>query len=276
MSYIEQFHYQITGNPGGHKLVFLHGLMGAGQNWRPLAKHFEDEFEILTFDQRGHGRSFHPAGGYHPRDFAGDLRRILDDLKWAEVALVGHSMGGRNALEFAHLYSSRVRALVLEDIGPEANWGAVERIEKLLEAVPSPFADRAAMRDFFTREYAARIAWYPQPEVISRFLQTNMEEREDGRYDWRFDRAGIFASMREGRQEEHWDALRNLKMPTLIVRGAKSQDLSSETFARMRRELPSATAVEIPDAGHWVHFDQPSAFLSVLKAFFHAQLGTNL
>lgn len=276
MSYLERFHYQITGNPDGNKLVFLHGLMGAGQNWRPIARLFEPQFHILTFDQRGHGRSFHAENAYHPRDFAGDLRHILDELGWASVTLVGHSMGGRNALEFAHLFPSRVRALVLEDIAPDANWTAVDRIARLLAAVPTPFANRAEMRAFFETEYAKRIAWYPQPEVIARFLQTNMIEKPDGTYDWRFDRAGIFRSMEEGRREDRWDALRNLKMPTLIVRGGDSQDLTPELFAQMRRELPTAEAVEIPGAGHWVHADQPEAFARALSAFFQAHLGRNL
>jgi pimeloyl-ACP methyl ester carboxylesterase len=74
--------------------------------------------------------------------------------------------------------------------------------------------------------------------------------------------------MREGRNEDRWDAFANLKMPVLIVRGGRSTDLSPETFARMRRVLPGARAVEIPDAGHWVHFDQPEAFIQALKTFF--------
>lgn len=276
MSYLEQFHYQITGNPEGHKLVFLHGLMGAGQNWRPVAKTFEDRFQILTFDQRGHGRSFKPAQGYHPRDFANDLKQILAELRWDKIALVGHSMGGRNSLEFAGHYPDQVAALVLEDIGPEANSGAISRIERLLEAVPTPFSSREEARGFFAREYASRIAWYPQPEVISRFFQTNIEEKPDGTYDWRFVKQGIFESMRTGRNEDRWDMLRNLRMPVLMIRGANSGDLPAETFARMRAVLPHASAVEIPEAGHWVHFDQPDAFIAALNAFFRTVFGSNL
>lgn len=276
MGYLEQFHYQITGNPQGHKLVFLHGLMGSGANWRSIAKAFESDFHILTFDQRGHGRSFHPQSGYHPRDFAQDLRNILDELGWAEIALVGHSMGGRNALEFALHFSQRVKALVIEDIGPEASSAAMGRIEKMVDLVPVPFHSREEVREFFKEKYAGLISWTPKAETVAKFFETNIEQKPDGTFNWRFDKNGIFQSMREGRNEDRWDALRNLKMPVLIVRGERSTDLPPDIFARMRQVLPAAKAAEIKGAGHWVHFDQPEEFIAVLKEFFGEVYGSNL
>lgn len=268
MRHIDNFYHQITGNPAGHKLVFLHGLMGAASNWRSIAKAFEDKYHILAFDQRGHGRSFHPPGAYHPRDFAHDLKLILDDLGWESAIVVGHSMGGRNALEFAVHFSQRVKALVIEDIGPEANSRAIDRITRLLSLVPTPFASRDEARQFFENEYPELIAsFYPQGRVVAKFLLTNIEEKNGG-WDWRFDKNAILSSMQQGRHEDRWDALRNLRMPVLIVRGANSADLTADVFARMKATLPSAQAVEIPDAGHWVHFDQPQAFIRVLKEFF--------
>ncbi len=248
--------------------MFLHGLMGAASNWRSIAKAFEDRYHILTFDQRGHGRSFHPLAGYHPRDFAQDLRLILDELGWTQVLLVGHSMGGRNALEFALHFAQRVKALVIEDIGPEANSKALDRIQKLLELVPTPFATRDQARKFFESDYPDLISFYPQARVVAKFFLTNIEEKSDGKWNWRFDKQAILNSMREGRQEDRWDALRNLLMPVLIVRGQNSADLTPEVYQRMKVTLPSATAVEILGAGHWVHFDQPDAFIGVLKQFF--------
>lgn len=248
--------------------MFLHGLMGAANNWRSIAKAFEEHFHILTFDQRGHGRSFHPESGYHPRDFAQDLRLILDDLGWNQIILVGHSMGGRNALEFAVHFAQRVKALVIEDIGPEANSNAIGRIEKLLELVPTPFATRDQARKFFENEYPDLISFYPQPRVVAKFLLTNIDEKQPGKWDWRFDKRAVLGALRDGRNEDRWDALRNLKMPVLLVRGESSGDLSPEVFARMKATLPSAMAVEIKGAGHWVHFDQPDAFIKALKEFF--------
>lgn len=256
--------------------MFLHGLMGSAANWRRISNAFLQEFHILALDQRGHGRSFHPPKGYHPRDFADDLRKILDELQWDRVTLVGHSMGGRNALEFAFQFSQRVNVLVMEDIGPDAKAEALTRIERLIEMVPTPFPSRERAKEFFDNEYPEKIAFYPQPKAVSQFLLANIEEKEAGRYDWRFNKEGILMSIREGRNEDRWDRWRNLKMPVLVVRGEQSQDLTREVFQRMHQELPHAEMVEIKHAGHWVHFDQPDAFIQSLKQFFHQTLGSNL
>jgi esterase len=266
--YIENFNYQITGHEQGPKLVFLHGLMGSGANFRSIAKAFESEYHILTFDQRGHGRSFQPDSGYHPRDFASDLKKILDDLQWERIHLVGHSMGGRNAVEFAAHFAQRVISLVIVDIGPESSTGAIGRIQKLLDLVPTPFDSRTAARNFFELEYPQRISFNPQPEVVSRFFLSNIEEKPDGKYDWRFAKDAIFSAMREGRQEDRWDALGNLRMPVLVIRGETSKDLPRDVFDKMLSLLPNGRGVEVPGAGHWVHADQPEAFKTALKQFF--------
>lgn len=248
--------------------MFLHGLMGSTSNWRSIAKAFEDRYHVLAFDQRGHGRSFQPESGFHPRDFASDLNKIMDELGWPSAIVVGHSMGGRNAMEFALHFAHRVKALVIEDIGPEANSRATSRIEKLLDLVPTPFASREQARSFFEGEYPEMISFYPKARVVAKFLLANIDQRDDGKLDWRFSKKAVLGAMREGRNEDRWDALRNLRMPVLIVRGAESDDLTPEIFARMKATLPTAQAVEIEGAGHWVHFDQPEAFIRVLKEFF--------
>ena len=87
-------------------------------NWRRITPHFEQEYQILIFDQRGHGQSFHPPSGYFPKHYAQDLEDILKELGWNHIYLVGHSLGGRNALAFASKFTHRVGKLVVEDIGP--------------------------------------------------------------------------------------------------------------------------------------------------------------
>lgn len=92
MSFLKQFNFDIRGPEDGPKLVFLHGLMGSWTNWRRIFADFETSYRILSFDQRGHGKSLRPDDGYAPEDFAGDLVTILKELGWQTVRLVGHSM----------------------------------------------------------------------------------------------------------------------------------------------------------------------------------------
>ncbi len=204
-------------------------------------------------------------------DYASDLQKIIDDLEWPAIHLVGHSMGGRNALEFAVYFTHRVKKLVIEDIGPEASSEAVSRIEKLLELVPTPFSSRSEARDFFENVYPDKISFYPDAKVVSRFLLANIESRPDGTQDWRFAKAAILETMRAGRNEDRWDAFQNLQMPVLVVRGESSKDLPRPVFERMLLVQPRATGIEIAGAGHWVHFDQPEAFILNLKNFLTIQ-----
>jgi esterase len=142
--------------------------------------------------------------------------------------------------------------------------------------VPTPFASRTEARDFFEHKYAEKIQFYPQPQTVSRFFLSNIEEKPDGTHDWRFAKDAISETMRTGRRGDMWDVYQNLKMPVLVVRGEKSTDLAQPVYERMLQVLPGVEGHQIAGAGHWVHFDQPDAFIQVLKAFFHRHLGTSL
>jgi pimeloyl-ACP methyl ester carboxylesterase len=266
MAYIDNFYYQVYGPNGSKKLVFLHGLLGSGSNWRPVIGAFQDRFQILSFDQRGHGRSFHPPSGYAPEDYAMDLVRILDDLGWDRVDLVGHSMGGRNAMAVAALYPDRVDRLVIEDIGIRPRPAAAERVARWISMVPVPFADRAAAKNYFYGDFVAALKEQPSAMILAQFFFTNIAT-DSGVADWRFFKEGILESLAQGRDVDRTDQWRRITAPVLLVRGERSEDLTHEEWSEMLRLNPGAQGVEIPDAGHWVHFDQTERFVEALGAF---------
>lgn len=246
--------------------------MGSAANWRRIIRDFEKDYQILAYDQRGHGRSFKPDSGYAPLDYAEDLRKILDELEWEKIYLVGHSMGGRNALEFTRNYMHRIIKLVIEDIGPDSNPKAVRNIENLLALVPTPFASKNAAKIFFEETYPQLLGGKPQGVILSRYFYSNIEETSTGTADWRFSKAGILQSVREGRAdsqlEDRWQLVRQLRVPTLVIRGADSEELPKEVYARMLAENPNMVrGVEIANSGHWVHFDQPEQFVKTLQEF---------
>jgi len=266
--YLDQFHHQILGPNQGPKVVFLHGLMGSGANWRKITTQLEDDYHILVFDQRGHGRSLQPEKGYRPEDYADDLSKILDDLSWEKIILVGHSMGGRNALNFASRWPQRVMGLVLEDISPGSDDETVSHIEGLLALVPTPFESRAAAKSFLLEQFPQLIKGNKRAEQLGQYFYSNIEEKPNGQADWRFYKPGVLASLKEGRVQERWHELQSLNMPTLVVRGETSTDLTLEHFAKMQSLNKNVQGVEIAAAGHWVHSDQPQQFLQTLKSFF--------
>jgi pimeloyl-ACP methyl ester carboxylesterase len=254
---LDQFHHQIYGPETGRPWVFLHGLMGFLNNWRKIISGLESTERCLSYDQRGHGRSMKPATGYSPEDYANDLKIILDELAWPKVILVGHSMGGRNALNFAHRFPERVEKLVIEDIGPESSDGNLEYYQILLGLVPAPFKDRASARAFFSGEFLARARTRDNPKMLAEYFYANMEEKSDGTVSWRFSPEAVLESVHQGQLRDRWDEVRSLKVETLLVKGENSRELGLEIYEKMLESNKLIHGVIIPKAGHWVHADQP-------------------
>jgi esterase len=268
MGHLQNFKYELEGPDQAEVVVFLHGVMGSGANWRRITPTFRKSYRVLTYDQRGHGWSFKPEKGYGPENYAEDLKLILDELKIEKIHLVGHSMGGRNALHFAHEYPDRLLSLVIEDIGPEGNPKAMERTAHLLDLVPTPFVSKAAAKEFFEKEFPNRIANHPQKKILGSYFFTNIEEKSDGTADWRFNKNGILISLKAGHFRPRWEQVRDLKCPTLFIRGQNSDDLTAQELAKVKQVNPHIQTVEIANAGHWVHFEQPEEFIRVLAEFF--------
>ncbi|KYG70474.1 hydrolase [Bdellovibrio bacteriovorus] len=267
MSYLNNFYHHIYGPENGRRWVFVHGLMGYGQNWRKIISGIEGTERCLAYDQRGHGRSFQPESGYAPEDYADDLKMIVDELGWEKFILVGHSMGGRNVLNFATRFPDYVERLVIEDIGPEGNPKAHEYYEYLLNLVPAPFANREQAKEYFFGEFIKTAKTRENVQVMANYFYANMEEKPNGLVDWRFSKQGIIDSVRLGRGEGRWNEIEALEVPTLLVRGAQSQELSHENYQKMLASNRLIKGVEIPNAGHWVHSDQPQAFSEALRLF---------
>ncbi len=253
--------------PSDRKWIFLHGLMGYAINWRKIVSGLNKTDVSLIFDQRGHGRSWQPETGYAPEDYAEDVFRISQELGWQKFNLVGHSMGGRNALLFASKYSEKIDRLVIEDIGPEAQADATRYYEDMLGAIPTPFPSKLAAKQFFMNDFGKVAKLRGDLETIGLYLYSNLIDRPDGTADWRFSKNAIFESIKMGRAKDHWRELRALSVPTLVIRGGNSPDLSSEVFSQIAVANPRIQTYEVPNAGHWVHYDQPEVFIRILKQF---------
>lgn len=266
MAYLDQFHHRFYGPETGRKWVFLHGLMGFLNNWRTIIAGIEQTERCLVFDQRGHGRSLKPAGGYAPENYADDLKTILDELGWDRIVLVGHSMGARNGLNFCTRFPERVEAFVLEDIGPDPRPGNSDYYVRMLGTVPVPFKDSATARAFFQNDFPRLFKTRDRVEMIAAFLSANLETKPDGTVNWRFSPEAILASAKTG-EDDRWHEVRALKVPTLLIHGENSRELSSETVREMTAANPMIQSVTFAGAGHWVHADQPERFISEIRRF---------
>ncbi len=285
--FVDQFFTQITGpaeNAAGQptpKLVLLHGVMGYALNWRRVAKAFEDRYQVLAYDSRGHGRSVHADVEKYPDSFtpealAEDLRMILSDLGWSSVNLVGHSMGGRVAYTFASAHPELVHALVIEDIGPNVSPITASTATKVIEKVPVPFATKKEAKEWFEQQFPIVFAEQGKTASLGPWLYANITENELGQGVWRFQVEGVRGAVESGRTQERWTEIEMLACPTLVIRGERSKDLPRDVFEKMltvggRQGGGVIEGVEIAGAGHWVHSEKLEEFNSALAKFLDKQ-----
>ncbi len=265
--FLDNFNYSVLGTNSQSRIVFIHGLMAFSANWRKIAGRLENEFQCLIYDQRGHGRSFKPESGYTPEIFAEDLNKITDELGWNQFHLVGHSMGGRNAMVFAHLFPHKVQTLTIEDMGPDSDAKSYQYYEKMLNSIPTPFTSKQQIKDFFNTTFLTVFAPKESPSVLSLFLQANLEEKSADTFDWKFSKDAVISIVRDGHTKDRWFEVSSFRMPVLLVRGETSHVLKTETFEKMQQVNPNIKGVQISGAGHWVHFEKYEEFTTVLRDF---------
>lgn len=271
--FLENFHYNILGTNASERVVFIHGLMAFAANWRKIATSLESDYQCLIYDQRGHGRSFKPENGYKQEDFAEDLNRITDELGWDRFHLVGHSMGGKNAMVFSYRYPKKVRTLTIEDVGPDITPKVLGYYQRMLESVPTPFSSREEVKSFFQDEFSKVFSAKEPLNILGTFLQANIEGKPNGTYDWRFSKQAIYETVISAHQKDRWFELSQLKLPVLLIRGEKSHVFSHEEYAKMLAVNSNIEGVEVPEAGHWLHYEKSDEFVQILRDFIDRHRG---
>lgn len=262
------------GDPDGRPLVMLHGIRGYAETFAGIAQALQPGWRVIAYDQRGRGRSdWDPARGYYTDAYVADLEEVARQLGLQRFDLLGHSMGGINAIVFAARHPQRLRHLVIEDAGPgafEGSPGAL-RIQRELAETPAGFADREAASAFMR-------ALRPTVTEAARQQRLDSMLKPDGAggFTWRYDHAGIAAtrlSPDPARVVELRPHVARIACPTLVVRGGRSDYLSAAMAQAMVDANPRLTWTEIADAGHYIHDDQPQAFHAAVRSFLHGTDG---
>lgn len=254
-----QLHFERYGD--GHPLIILHGLFGSLENWRTLSKTFAQSFQVLALDQRNHGRSPHSAV-FNYRAMAEDLREFLQQQGLSSAYLLGHSMGGKTAMEFALAYPARVDKLIVVDIAPKAYPPGHDDVFTGLFAL-----DVQTLR---TRQEADATLARTIPDLTLRqFLLKNLERDVSGAFRWRINLEVIhnnYAEVLKGLEESG-----QFQHPTLFIRGENSGYIRAEDMSTIKTIFPQAQMVTIPDTGHWVHAEAPQEFARIVLNFLVRQ-----
>jgi pimeloyl-ACP methyl ester carboxylesterase len=248
--------------------LLLHGGGQTRHSWRGTASRLAAHgWVAITVDARGHGDSEWAQDGDYSLDaFVDDLYTIVSTLDRAPV-VIGASLGGMTALVSQGEQPNMARALVLVDIVPRIEAAGRERIMAFMASAPNGFASLEEVADAVQAYNPNR----PRPSNISG-LTKNVRQHPDGRWYWHWD-PRFLAFGDEPSRAVHADrvyrAAENIKVPTLLVRGARSDIVSPEGGAELLRLIPTATAVEVA-AGHMIAGDDNDVFTANLLGFLAA------
>jgi pimeloyl-ACP methyl ester carboxylesterase len=266
-----------TVGDAGSRVVFVHGLFGQGKNWTTIAKGLADRHRVTLLDLPNHGHS-----PWTDRvDYLEMAEQVAAELeKFGEpVTLVGHSMGGKVAMQLALRRPELLRALVVVDVAPVDYPESGGRTDEPDEEA-SPFAayiaamraldlDRLQARD--DADHALRSA-VPSRMVRSFLLQSLVREGADG-WRWRLNLEALARDLGHLRRFPEPPPGATFDGPVLWIAGANSHYVLPDDRPRMDALFPATRLVRIKNAGHWVHSEQPAVFLEALRRFLDAVEG---
>lgn len=242
----------------GPALIVLHGIFGSADNWLTVGKVLGEHFRVFLLDQRNHGRSPRSEDfGY--QEMAADVMEFISDQGLENPIVLGHSMGGKTAMQFVMQYPEAYSKLVVVDIAPK--FYPIHHAQ-ILAGLNSMDLEKLASRQA-ADEHLRR---YEDHEGTRQFLLKNLYRNPDtNRFDWRLNLAVITRDIHLVGSE-----LTNPRVttkPVLFLRGEQSSYIQPEDEADIRRIFPNAQIETIAGAGHWVHADQPEAFVEAVTQF---------
>jgi esterase len=242
----------------GPPVAILHGLFGSGRNWRSAAQHLAAHYRVLAFDLRNHGAS--PwADGMAYDAMVEDLRASLQARGLDHAALLGHSMGGKVAMLAALLYPAEVDRLIVVDVAPVPNPPNLLGYVRAMRAVD--------LRGITRRSEVDALLSGAIPNATERaFLLQNLLIA-DGSARWRLNLEAIERDFPEISGFPYLPADTAYRGPTLFIAGARSNYLQPKDEPAIRRLFPQARIIRIEGAGHWIHAEQPDAFLRAVRPF---------
>ena len=248
----------------GPDLVLLHGLFGQGTNLRSVARALEADFRVHCLDLPDHGRSPWLAEA-SLATYAAAVRGWMDQHELTVAHILGHSLGGKVAMELALTEPARVERLVVADMAPVTY---AEHHEVILHAL-----QQVAVRGCQTRTEAEALLGevIDDPGVVGYLLMSLERGAESGVYQWRFNLAGLAEAY--GRLREAPTEAAPFQGHTLFLKGSESAYIQVSHQPEIHRRFPCSQLVTVNQAGHWLHIDQPEAFNGAVRDFLLAEAG---
>ncbi|MFO7788013.1 MAG: alpha/beta fold hydrolase [Halospina sp.] len=240
----------------GPPLILMHGLFGAGDTLGGVRRRLAPDYEVHSLDLRNHGDSPHTRSMSYP-EMAADVLAYMDRAGLEKAHLLGHSMGGKTAMEVALMAPERVRRLIVADIAPAAYEPHHDAIQDALEAL-----DPEAVKS--RREADGVLAEYIGEKGVRQFLLTNLVPADSG-FRWRMNVPGILACYEQIMAGPTAEGV--YEGPALFIRGGNSDYIQSRHQEAVQRYFPQAELKVIPEVGHWLHAEKPELFARICQRF---------
>jgi esterase len=242
----------------GQPIILMHGMFGSLSNLGVVGRDLAKHYKVIAVDLRNHGESPHSMEMDYPV-MAEDIIELMDNLELPQAHLLGHSMGGKIAMQVALNYPARVNRLIVADIAPvtykpDRHGGVLEGLKTLATARPSS-----------RKEADQLLATYVEESSTRAFLLKNLIRKEDGCFGLRLYLAGIL--------DNYYDNLtlaptgRPFAGPTLFIKGENSAYIQDKHKEEVLRLFPKAQLKVIASAGHWLHAEKPETFNKIVRDF---------
>jgi pimeloyl-ACP methyl ester carboxylesterase len=250
-------HYRELGQ--GQPIVMLHGIFGSSDNWLTQSRLLSSQYRTFAVDLRNHGQSPHDDAFDYPT-MVEDVVSFLEMHRIENPVLMGHSMGGKVAMNFALAYPEKLDKLIVVDIAPKPynmeNYVVLQGLNAITidEVTTRQEADDALAR------------FVPEPDV-RQFLLKNLQRKAEGGFKWKLNLPAITANIERIGLPLQFEGTFN--KPSLFVRGSKSNYIRDHDFERITAIFPSAE-FETLEAGHWVPAEKPAEFVQVVSRWLEA------
>jgi len=265
-----RLHHLEWGSEGRHPIVLVHGSRLHAHVWNHFCRRFGERYHIIALDQRGHGDSEWSAhADYQMEDFYEDLRTVIEARRLSRFTLIGHSLGGRVCMLYAHRHPDLLERLVLVDITPG-------RPSAVAVRTPGEISDddRTAPGEFESSQEALvhlkRLMPRAPAALVEESVQHGLRRTGAGRYTWKYDPAFLSARRSRASGLDLWRVVQSIPAPTLLQYGSHSNVVNHELAARLAETMPRCTVERIEGAGHGLFTDQPEAFAESVERFLAA------
>lgn len=242
----------------GQPFIILHGLFGQSDNWQTLGKEFAKTYEIYLVDLRNHGLSPH-SEEWNYELMSNDILELVNENKLNRVILLGHSMGGKVAMQFALEHPEKLDKLIIADMAPKYY---PPHHHKIIEGLKSINFEIIKTR----KEAEQQLSFFIDDFGTRQFLLKNLYWKNESELAWRFN-LGVISKKIEAVGETFNNNDKKCLVPTLFLRGERSNYILDSDLLHIRSIFPNSDLRTIKNAGHWIHADQPKAFYDETIAF---------